>query len=442
MKRGFLNNAKTTKTVKKAVLTADIERDSGPGTVNVIDLAAQSKEVGGLKRAPVALDGLDELLQQKRIIHKEMDSSLLDHPDDLWIITTQPATADELDGRSECYVSGRAKRAIVNFPGFPSSLPRPTNGANCWRVENSPGKGMGVFANCDMKQGDLIMAERPLLVIPAMMEPMIPMTMHTTPEQMRQLVLLQQEKTMEMLVGRLTEEDQKAYRELYNCHTEDGSGPLFGVHRTNALEVSDYFEPVVYSSCRPNAAREWDSPTFSLHLRATRNIKKDEEITITYLSDLLIPTAERQYQLRSYGFQCGCEACSNPTSSDANRKKIQKFGEPFFQPMAIPRSGPPPLMDLLINPTLRDIKLMEDEGLESIKAYGDYAGRLMNGYMQLGNKTEEKKWRRASVAHKLVWWGARNTAIKEAAEAEKKQKEMMEKMLEETWAKMSRMGVN
>jgi hypothetical protein len=167
------------------------------------------------------------------MIFKEMDSNCLDHPDNAWLVTTQPAqridvtAADEPDGWSECYVTGRAKRAIVNTPGFPSRLPRPSKGPNSCRVESSPGKGMGLF--------DLILAERPLVVIPANMEPMVPITGYTTPEQIRQLSLLQQEKTMEMVVGRLTEENKKAYKELYNFHTQDGSGPLFGILRTNGM---------------------------------------------------------------------------------------------------------------------------------------------------------------------------------------------------------------
>jgi hypothetical protein len=61
--------------------------------------------------------------------------------------------------------------------------------------------------------------------------------MTVTPEQVRQLVLLQEEKVMEMVVGRLTKENQKAYKELYNCHTQDGSGPLDGILRTNGTGV-------------------------------------------------------------------------------------------------------------------------------------------------------------------------------------------------------------
>jgi hypothetical protein len=72
--------------------------------------------------------------------------------------------------------------------------------------------------------------------------------------------------------------------------------------------------------------------------------------------------------------------------------------------MALPVGGsqPPSLQDILIKPTLKGIELMEEEGLQGIKAYGDYASRLTNGYAQLGDKKEQMKWKRVAVAISLL----------------------------------------
>ncbi|THU79314.1 hypothetical protein K435DRAFT_598518, partial [Dendrothele bispora CBS 962.96] len=63
-------------------------------------------------------------------------------------------------------------------------------------------------------------------------------------------------------------------------------------------------------------------------LRAMKPIKKGEEITITYISDGVDSTTERQRQLASYGFTCTCERCSNPEISDPKSRQIKELLKP------------------------------------------------------------------------------------------------------------------
>uniref|UniRef100_A0A6P5JU52 [histone H3]-lysine(4) N-trimethyltransferase n=1 Tax=Phascolarctos cinereus TaxID=38626 RepID=A0A6P5JU52_PHACI len=68
-------------------------------------------------------------------------------------------------------------------------------------------------------------------------------------------------------------------------------------------------------SCDPNCVIVFEGP--SLFLRAVRNIKPGEELTICYL-DVLMPSAERQKQLKEqYCFDCDCPLCKTQ-SKDAD----------------------------------------------------------------------------------------------------------------------------
>jgi hypothetical protein len=63
-------------------------------------------------------------------------------------------------------------------------------------------------------------------------------------------------------------------------------------------------------SCEPNAAA-YELADASNLIVAIKPIKKDEEVTICYNSDLFIlPTERRQLALEPFGFQCSCTRCS------------------------------------------------------------------------------------------------------------------------------------
>ncbi|KAF5365330.1 hypothetical protein D9758_005413 [Tetrapyrgos nigripes] len=149
------------------------------------------------------------------------------------------------------------------------------------------------------------------------------------------------------MLDRLPKERQKAYRELWDCHTNDGTGTLNGVVRTNGFTINDYAElqklgedyperrryykgvsdklSCMNHSCRPNASLDYDSPTFSLHIRASRDTKKDKEITVCYISGLLEPASTLHEQTRRYyRFTCSCETCSNAAPSQ-QIKEMAKF---------------------------------------------------------------------------------------------------------------------
>ena len=59
-------------------------------------------------------------------------------------------------------VTGWMKRKVLSTPGFPSPIQHPPKIVH--EIRQVKGRGLGVFATKDIQAGDLILAERPLLV--------------------------------------------------------------------------------------------------------------------------------------------------------------------------------------------------------------------------------------------------------------------------------------
>ncbi|KAJ7125162.1 hypothetical protein C8R44DRAFT_549832, partial [Mycena epipterygia] len=221
---------------------------------------------------------------------------------------------------TECIFFPGNTELLMNLPGFPKSLSHPTSPA--FRVAQAPGKGTGLFSTRALKMGDLILSERPLLVGPRGVGVERPAGL--THEQCIQRSLTEVEKHFALSLSRMPPEANAAFMALANSHMEDGSGPIFGIVRTNGLALSRLRPGVTdemetYSaickyisrlnhSCSPNTAPHFDVLSFSYQLFAVRDIAKDEELTFRYADDLC-SAAERNTALKPYAFVCRCTAC-------------------------------------------------------------------------------------------------------------------------------------
>lgn len=145
---------------------------------------------------------------------------------------------DDPAGHTEFfYLSEETRNKVFNYPGFPQPVVNPKVPRH--EVRDAPGKGLGVYATCDMYPGDLIWAERPLIVtINAIIPPKgTHIGDHHTVAQGNALRLYAGERTVEAIVGRLTPERRAKFMSLANSHKEDGSGPCSAIMRTNELEI-------------------------------------------------------------------------------------------------------------------------------------------------------------------------------------------------------------
>ncbi|EEB92650.1 hypothetical protein MPER_08809, partial [Moniliophthora perniciosa FA553] len=183
-------------------------------------------------------------------------------------------------------------------------------------------------------------------------------------------------------------------------------------------------------SCQPNVDIGWDSPAFAMILRASRDIKAGDELCISYISNLLSPTASRQRDLRSYGFQCTCGRCSNSSISDARSEEFREINKP--KAMMIEgdsRAGLRTLREEHVDPMIRAIKLLEQEGLTSIEEYGNMLSRTSQASASILDKKSEQKYKKMYETFLLATRSARNAMVKELEEENRKQYEMVQEMM-------------
>ncbi|KAJ7350566.1 hypothetical protein DFH08DRAFT_995198, partial [Mycena albidolilacea] len=235
---------------------------------------------------------------------------------------------------SECFFYPGSKEVLMRIPGFPHALTQPPGPT--FRMTDMQGKGAGLVAAHALKMGDLILSERPLFVSARGVPVPTPSTFSRA--QVMQLTLQGHEKYSAVSIDRMRPEAKKAFMALRNCHTEDGSGPIVGIVRTNGMALEGLRPGVKdetreYSavckdisrlnhSCSPNTAPRFYMPSFSYRLYAVRDIAAGEELTYQYIT-VDVPAAQRQVALKPYDFVCACPACTEDVpASDKRRKAI------------------------------------------------------------------------------------------------------------------------
>src|SRR6266545_8155315 len=144
---------------------------------------------------------------------------------------------DDGDGSTEWIIKdSNPKMKVLKTPGYPSRTPKPRR-PDLYEVITTPDIGQGVFAKHNIKRGELILSERPLLIAPSWLGREDVFDKYAA-NQARQVMMHEFEKVMEVAFQRMQEKDRALYMALYNSHTTDGTGPLLGIMRTNCFGVS------------------------------------------------------------------------------------------------------------------------------------------------------------------------------------------------------------
>ncbi|KAL1713337.1 hypothetical protein EV715DRAFT_296216 [Schizophyllum commune] len=338
----------------------------------------------------------------KEHVREQYKDRIIPAPDHGLIYMTVPARketpseTEALDGWCEALVDSDTQRVLQTVN--PVSLPR--NSTPAYRIGPVPGKGLGMIATRDLQTGDLIVAERPLVMAPKGIQiskeefPDGVSAMATVKEYM-EARMIASERHFETLLSRMTPERRAAYEGLVNRHEGDGSGPHEGRFRTNALGLHSQYKflgsrddggtyyLVVFDdisrmnhSCRPNARPFFDTELFAMLVRSVRPVRAGEELCISYRY-LSLLHAERKADLASYGFECTCESCKDPVASDMRRMEISMLSQ-----VGGSFSGNPAAV---LKETLRCIVLIRKEGLESLKVYLDLYQLLEKAFRLTGN---------------------------------------------------------
>ncbi|KAJ7772743.1 hypothetical protein DFH07DRAFT_768028 [Mycena maculata] len=412
MKRGFLNSskAKTRPLGPTLAKTPKLINPNAPDKIDKFPIGKRNVEVP---------KGYDSNLKIK-----ECDPHGGSTPNAM-TFTSVPINADDDQPITECFFFPGSKEVLMKMGrGFPKPLRQPAKPAfrlnekpgmlgsltSSFLFNFFPGMGMGLFATRALKTGDLILSDRPLYVGARGVGVAYPPSL--TWEQYQQLALNELEKCVKVSVMRMRPEAKEAFMALKNSHKEDGSGPIVGIIRTNALSV-DGLRPGVkdetksYSavckdisrlnhSCSPNTQPCWNLPSFSFELFAVRDIAAGEELTFQYV-DVECSAAARNKALKPYDFVCTCAACKDP-KSDARRAAIRSLGAPTVYTWVFNMMSPD---DFVSAQCRRQLALIAREGLEHLTVYYDLMESMLENYITLGDAQEASEW--AVKMDKCTW---------------------------------------
>ncbi|KAG6828048.1 hypothetical protein H0H92_009548 [Tricholoma furcatifolium] len=250
----------------------------------------------------------------RKTIIEPVKSDTLPPFKDAFLMTKLPSS-DCKEETTMCVFSGeKHKKAITSADHFPSDMPRPS--IIRYRIQPCQ-NGKGIFASSDIGTEDLILAERPMLMIPRGVS-LVPLTDKgegQTPMQLLELQLAPYNEVLVACVTYLDPKDQRTLGEMKETKEKQGYGPILERVAENALEIrivskdgetefktSCIFRKTSFAkhSCTPNAKWSFDIPTFSLRLHALRSIRAGEEITISYVPDHLSEHERRDFLL-NYG---------------------------------------------------------------------------------------------------------------------------------------------
>lgn len=142
-----------------------------------------------------------------------------------------------------------------------------------------------------------------------------------------------------------------------------------------------------------------------------REVKKDEEITVSYFQDdYAVPKSERAKRLEKWNFTCTCVCCTtNSETSDSRRNNMRALFSDYDQLTAIRllnnlqfelHSGHDDAEDEFIWDLLDDLKqivqLMKDEGL-----YGLAMTWVLKDYADRHNEAGDAQGRRTHMREAL-----------------------------------------
>jgi hypothetical protein len=184
-----------------------------------------------------------------------------------------------------------------------------------------PGKGQGLIAAQDISKGTRILSDKPLFRIErfGLAEPAA------------------LEKALVSKLDLLSQDDRRTFLSLHN-NTPDGSYPLAGIVKTNALPLGTnaseggLFPQAsrINHACVPNCQHTWNDNIGEETIHAVRHISKGEEITISY-ADIGTFESRRRHLKKSFSFDCTCELCSLPeiarAISDNRQSEIKRLDE-------------------------------------------------------------------------------------------------------------------
>lgn len=182
-------------------------------------------------------------------------------------------------------------------------------------IKPSPGKGLGMFAAKDIPKGTRILAGKPFFTLAK--RPKISPTNPYAPNDIT------------AAFDRLSASGQRKYTSLH-CPERYDCSVLVSIYEANSFEMGVgtgicLDASRINHSCIPNAHFSWNTNIERETVHAVKDIRKNEEITISYVP-AICTLKKRRRQLRPYVFTCDCPACRIDTdfgrSSRVRRRQM------------------------------------------------------------------------------------------------------------------------
>nr|CDP26761.1 Putative protein of unknown function [Podospora anserina S mat+] len=195
-----------------------------------------------------------------------------------------------------------------------------------YREAAIPGKGLGLVANEKLSPGTTVMSLYPALIvhrtffdqIPASAQaPLLSAAVDLLPEPLRKRF----QEQMAHFSG-----DQIHSIIQTNSFQMDLStkAPEGGHHYGNWPEVSRFNH-----DCRPNVVFQINPKTLQHVTTVVREVKPDEELTISYLDQMDMTENRKMRAFHAWGFDCSCAVCAGSAKeikkSDRNLEEIKKI---------------------------------------------------------------------------------------------------------------------
>ncbi|GAA5868175.1 hypothetical protein JCM8547_003369 [Rhodosporidiobolus lusitaniae] len=268
-------------------------------------------------------------------LHLPSTSSFPKTPQDSTTLhwTFHPSTEPSLALHATTATLSALHHSVPFFSSTSSVPPSLPSFAPLYDLADFPGKGKGLVASADIAPNSLVLLDRPLLVFAP----------EAIPRQHQNAVLSH-------ALSRLSKDAQKNFMALSNAFA-NVEGAYLGRTSTNAFPIvslsdlppSANADAVTYTGVFPLAARlnhscaancrfEWSAKEWALSVRTNREVRKGEELMVSYVVPFQ-KRRERREELRvKYRFECQCEWCSLSDEESAKKDiEREKLAEEFMK---------------------------------------------------------------------------------------------------------------
>jgi SET domain len=258
-----------------------------------------------------------------------------------------------------------------------------------YEIKSAGLKGLGVFAKAFIPRGTRIFSEVPLLAIRSGQNAgdIYSASRSLSSEDKRRFLGLSAHVTNELKIMRwsqaawytLKHTVSSIFKRSKRKDQVSWSNPkehvtILSIFRNNAFNLGNNseFQQAVFPkisrinhSCVPNAQGNFHDELGRFNIHATRDIEKDEELTLNYLQELGAARVSRQARLLGgYGFMCECPACDlSLERARKGEKRRVRMHEELAKYVEGMTSGAVQSLEAELETVQRFIRLLEGEGI-------------------------------------------------------------------------------